>query len=456
MQKGTPYKLLHPKELPTVERGRVGSLLNQWFPFVFPWSTLVGMTGAVISKDEITFVRGRMMGGKFHVAAATQLISEDIDQRKLQTACRGSEPVCVCLPRINTLVRHFRLPAESADEIDSMLPHLLENELPSSSDHYSWVWEPLPSRDEGFSLVAVYIARNEQVQEYLAPLSQAGCNIVGLVPEGWAWAYAVGQVMDAENPVEETQARSIVIKRSSNYYLVVERSGRLLFDMLLPVNDAPEGSAMAEAREQFQGHFDFPLPDPVIWPDAEAPQNIFFAGSVAATGLEHDNLMISRDLRAKAGRRTWLGTLAGIGKLAVLGSLIWFTLTLVQDHRTRQHLAALNERLAEESTQVAVLEAEFNAIRESTRTRAGNTEILLVISSLRSQVKKPIYIEHFSYVQGRGVTLRGGAPASSHVLEMTEKLSADPLWLGLRVMQLRTERVNSADQVHFVVEGQLR
>ena len=266
----------------------------------------------------------------------------------------------------------------------------------------------------------------------------------------------MGQVMNTEGPDDEVPTRSIIIRRKTNHYLVVERSGRLLFDMILPPDVPQNDSNLAEAREQFGRLFDFPLPEPVVWPDAEPPENIFFAGSVAASALEHDNLMISSSLRAQSGRRTWTSTLAGLGKLTLLAGVIWLALTLIQDNRTRQHLAALELQLDEERPRVEVLETEFNAIRESNQTRAGNTEILLVISSLRSQIQKPIYVEHFSYVQGRGVTLRGGAPSSSHVLEMTEKLSADPLWEGLRVMQLRTERVNAKDQVHFVVEGQLR
>ena len=70
-------------------------------------------------------------------------------------------------------------------------------------------------------------------------------------------------------------------------------------------------------------------------------------------------------------------------------------------------------------------------------------------------MKSPIYLENMDYVKGRGITLRGGAPSSSDVLEMTETLADDPLWRGLRVMQLRSEKFNGTDRVHFVVEGQL-
>ena len=456
MQSSLPHKLMQDKDIPSGAGGPAGGVLGRWFPFVFPWSTLVGMTGAVIADGKITLTRGRLAGGKFHIEAATHLDLEDADQSKLQNACGGSEPVCVCLARSSTLVRHFHLPTESADEINSMLAHLLENELPTSIDHYSWVWDALPSGDEGFSQVAVYIARNDQMEEYLAPLISAGCNVVGLVPEGWAWAYAVGQVREAEGVDDEGEPRCILIKRKTSCYLVVEQSGRLLFDMVLPLNVLQDGSLLAEARDKFESLFDLPLPNFVVWPDAEAPENAFFAAAVGASALERDKLMISSKLHSRAGRRNWLVTLAGLGKLILLTGLVWLALTLVQDHRTRQHLAALEKQLEEESPRVQVLEKEFNAIRESTRARAGNTEILLVISSLRSEIKKPIFVEHFSYVQGRGVTLRGAAPTSSHVLEMTEKLTADPLWEGLRVMQLRTERVNTTEQVHFVVEGQLR
>jgi hypothetical protein len=39
---------------------------------------------------------------------------------------------------------------------------------------------------------------------------------------------------------------------------------------------------------------------------------------------------------------------------------------------------------------------------------------------------------------------------------MMERLANDPLWRSLRVMQLRSEKIDGVDRVHFVVEGSLK
>jgi hypothetical protein len=158
----------------------------------------------------------------------------------------------------------------------------------------------------------------------------------------------------------------------------------------------------------------------------------------------------------RTSRRTWLDTLGRVGRLAALAAVLWLVFALIQDRQMRGYLGGLEEQIAQEQEQVTVLEREFQAIRESFRSRVGNTEILQVVTSLRRQVRSPIYIEHLDYVDGGGVTLRGAAPTSAHVLEMTDALAADPLWQGLRVVQLRTGSYAGTEMVHFVIEGQLQ
>ena len=443
--------------------------VGRWSPFVFPWSALQRMTSVVISDSGITLVRGRLDGRNFQVDGAIHLPGGDAARSLAKLEIPGKEPVCVCLPRSRTLVRHFRVPAESDAEIEAMLPHLLAGELPMSIEHFSWVWSPLPTREEDFILVAVHVARNDRLEEFLAPLAEADLNIVGLIPEGWSWAHAIGQVTDRQDPAEEPDARSIIIRSDGGLHLVVESSGHLLFDMILPPpvgqttqpldRDDPK---LTHARREFDDLLGFPLPEPEIWPDAlESDENLerekpFFAASVAAAGLGHDRLMMPLEMQQRTRRRMALGTLAKLGRLGVLAALLWLVLTVYEDGRTRRYLTALEQQVTEEALRVEDLEMEYNAIRENNRQRAGSTEILQVLASLRRYVKAPIQLAHLNYVQGRGVTLRGAAPTSVKVLEMTEQLETDPLWQGLRVMQLRSEKRDGASQVQFVVEGRLK
>ena len=460
MDIGENLRLHLPRETgETLGTGRTGlpGLVGRWSPFVFPWSALQRMTGVVVSESGVTLARGRLDGRFFHVEGTARLSEGDLSLDPGSMGIPGSEPVCVCLPRDRTMVRHFRVPATSETEIEAMLPHLMAGELPQSIEHFSWVWSPLPVQEEGFTLVAVYVARNDQLGEFLAPLVGAGLNIVGLVPEGWGWAHAIGQVGSGGDAADETGPRCVVIRGERNHYLVVEYMGRLLFDSTVPASLPLENGV----RMGFENLLGFPLPVPKIWPDAlPSPEDadrekLFFAASVAAAGLEYPRVMVTGDLKQRSRRRTALGALAGMGRLAALFALIWLAFTVVEDTRARGYLAVLERQLADDGTRVETLQMEYNAIRESNRDRTGNSEILQVMSSLRRHVKAPIFLAHLNYVEGRGVTLRGKAPASSNVLEMTEKREADPLWKGLRVMQLRSEKRAGAKEVHFVVEGQL-
>ncbi len=472
MRLGREMKIHCPPETgKPVRDERTGPLsrVGRWSPFVFPWSAMQRMTSVIISEAGITLVRGRLDGNFFHVDGATHLSGGDAPLKLAKLEIPGKEPVCVCLPRSRTMVRHFRVPAESTAEIEAMLPHLLAGELPMAIENFSWVWSPLPTREEGFTLVAVHVARNDRLEEFLAPLAEANLNIVGLVPEGWGWAHTIEQVTGRQDPAEEPEARSIITRCDDAFHLVVESLGQLLFEQLFSLSNFQtlesldwDGSGFAEVRKEFEDLLGFPLPKPEIWPDVLEsnenfePEKLFFAASVAAAGLGHDQLMMPRELQQHTRRRMALGTLAKLGRLGALAVLLWLLFTVYEDGQTRRYLASLEHQVTEDAIRVEDLEMEYNAIRESNRQRAGSTEILQVVASLRRHVKAPIQLAHLNYVQGRGVTLRGVAPSSVKVLEMTEQLETDPLWEGLRVMQLRSEKRDGSNQVQFVVEGRLK
>ncbi|MBU8869874.1 MAG: hypothetical protein KOO60_03255 [Gemmatimonadales bacterium] len=455
---------------------RVMSVLGFRPPFVLPWSSPVRMSGAAISEAGITLAHGRLVGVHYQVDSATRIGGTNMMLGIFERNQHEGEPVCVGLPRKRTFVRHFHVPSESEAEIETMLPHLLASELPMSIDHYSWVWELLLPPDEGDSLVAVYIARNDGLAEFLSPLEEVGFNIVGLIPEGWAWAHAIREAGQSEGGPDEDQPQSVIVRDDSGPYLVVQKSGKLLFDAkLAPATLHDPGDSteyenclidwdsptFVELRKKFEDLLGFPLPEPVIWPDAlehqpeKGKESFFFSASIAASGIEQERLLVPEILLKKNPRRVFLRTFAVLGRLSLVAALAWLAFMMFEDHQISGYLNVLNQQIRQEQPGIENLEVEFNAIRENSRERAENVEILRALTSLRRNLKAPIFLEHLSYVQGRGITLRGGASASSQVLEMTDLLAMDPLWQELRVTQLRSEQASGVERVHFVVEGQL-
>lgn len=458
-------------------QGRYLRRMGHWFPLVFPWSGLHRMTGIVTSAAGSTMVRGRLDNRFFNPEKSIHQPADHSGPTVTGLGLRPGEPACICLPRNQTLVRHFRVPTRSETEIEAMIPHLLAAELPMGLEHFSWVWALLPSPDEESALVAVHVAKNDRLEEFLGPLSTANLNVVGLIPEGWSWAHAMSQF--GHEP--DNRAHSIVIRgEDAPLLLVVAQAGQLLFDLELPHAACPapaesgqgnpadkwavkwEGPEFAAARSAFQDTLGFALPEPDIWPDAlsdtdEIEQQEFcFAASVAAAGLGHDRLLLPPDRVHRSRRQTALGTLTGLGRLGAFVVVIWLGLLAYESSQTHQYLATLQQQLTTEALRVENLQMEYDAIREDSRKQTGNTEILLVMDSLRRHVKAPVHLAHLNYVQDSGVTLRGVAPAGSHVLAMMDELATDPLWQGLRVVQLRSEKVRGADQTQFVVEGHLK
>jgi len=421
------------------------------------------MTSVVISGSDVSVVHGRLDGRSFRVEDEIHRSGPDGVGGFVDVGRRFKGPACLCLPRDRTLVRHFRVPAESESEIEAMLPHLLAGELPQAVERFSWAWSQVPDRDDGFTIVTVFLARNDQLEAYLAPVADVGLNVVTLIPEGWGWARVLGLVGGTGIAGDEPVNQTFVIQREGAPYLVVEREGQLLYDEILPAGDSLDwdGPAVAGVRQSFEDLYGVPLARPQAWlgtgpvDGAGYGSDNSFAAAVAAIGLDCPRALLPPARLRQSRRRTFLRAAAGLARLGVVAAVIWLAFTVFAEGRTRRHLDDLERQLAEQAPRVAVLEAESAAIRESRGERAAGTEILQAVASLRRHVKAPIHLEHLNYVQGRGLTLRGGAPANADVLEMLEQLSTDPLWRSLRVMQLRSETVGGADRVHFIVEGRM-
>jgi hypothetical protein len=446
--------------------------LRRWFPFVFPWSGLRCMTGVVVDRSGVTVARGRQDGRRFKVEDVIHRPGPDLAGCLEDLGSRYDGPACASLPRHRTLVRHFRVPAESEAEVEAMLPHLLAGELPLSIEHFSWVWSRPPTDQDGYSLVTVYVSRNDQLEAFLAPLVDAGLNVVNLVPEGWSWARVASQSGSAGGEADEPVSHSFVIQVDGAPYLIVERGGQLLFDMMLPgvpgagaaspsgrADALPEDGGLAAARERYAELFGEEMPPPRRWSvegDGDGSSDEIrrrFATAVAAEGMKSERSLLPPSYRRRCRRRTLRDAAGGLARLGLVAAVIWMALAAWQDVLERRYLASLEAEIAEQAAAVAVLEQEHAAIRESNRERTAGTGVLQALTSLRQHVRPPIYIEHVNYVESQGVTLRGGAPGNDAVLEMMERLAGDPLWRNLRVMQLRSEAVDGADRIHFVIEG---
>lgn len=449
-------------------RTRLSRAVSRWSPFVFPWSSLQSMTGVVVSRVGVVLAHGRLDGRRFRVEEVVQRPGPDVAGCLDDLGTRYPGPACASLPRNRTLVRYFRVPADSETEIKAMLPHLLAAELPLGVENFSWVWSSWPTSEEGYSVVTVYVSRNDQLEAYLAPLAEAGLNVVNLVPEGWTWARVLDLDGGAGEAAVEPVDQSFVIHLEGAPYLIVARGGQLLFDTILPVMTAADadgvardGPALEEASRRFTELFDAPLPPPHHCAASAGGAldggrvEHRFAAAVAAGGLAGGGALLPPSAQRRCRRRTMRDAAAGLARLGLTVALIWLALASWELDQSRRYLAVMEGELATQAATVAVLENEYAAIRDSSRERVAGTRILRVLDSLQSHVRPPIFLENLDYVQGQGVTLRGGAPANDSVLEMMERLASDPLWRGLRVMQLRSERIDGADRIHFVVEGRL-
>lgn len=469
---------------------RIGVRTDAWWP----WNSPVRLTGAAVSGAGVALARGRLLGDRFEVEVGESIPGTNFLLGVYDTERWAGREVCVGLPRSRTLLRYYPVPAESESEIATMLPHLLANDLPTALEHYSWVWSPVQDAGDGRRLVAVYVARNDTLMDFIQPLEEAGLRVAGLVPEGWAWAHAARERDRLRESDAAGAPASVLVRGDTEHHLIVHRDGVVLHDGMieapsrsfvagaldldieipLPAWDGPE---LSEAREEFAARHGFAMPRFVAWPDeleAEAlerdgPEDedgeetdvaertgVCFAASVAACALEQPLSMLPQQLRRRNRGRTMSRTLGVLARLAVIAALAWLALMMIEDRRLGHYLAGLETRIVAQEAEVGELETQLGAVREHSREQTHQAAIQRALASLRQRLDKPIYLESVTYSRGRGITLRGAAPTSEQVFAMTDQLAQDPLWQSLRVTQLRSEQSAGGERVHFVVEGQLQ
>ncbi len=372
--------------------------LARRLPLAAPWSPLQTMTGLVVEAQGVALARGRLDGRLFRVQETLHLPGPDLagSLREMGRVCDG--PVCVQLPAGRTMVRRFEAPAQSDAELEAMLPHLLASELPQALDNFAWTWRALPAETAGFTLAEVHVARCDQLEEFIKPLTAAGLNVVDLVPEEWS----------------REQARSWV------------------------------GGAGVEVDE--------PVSNSFVNQDEGAP---CLAASVEAYGLARRRSLLPPSQARRCRRRLAWDAAVRTGGVLLVAALVWLAAGVQGAVSDRARLEDLRSVIAERAAAVAELDRQHAAIRESERLGHGGAEILQVLDTLRRRVERPTHLDHLDYVAGRGVTLRGQAATSSAVLEMGERLSEAPAWRGLRVTELRSERVDGTEMVHFVIEARM-
>jgi hypothetical protein len=422
-----------------------------------PWPRVGGL---VVDAGGVTLVRGRLVGDRFEAAVAVHEPGPDIAGALRRVGARVRGPVCVSLPRSRTLARQFRVPAEDDTEIAAMLPHLLAGDLPLPVDRFSWGWSRAPLV-AGYSLVTVYLARDDQLDAFIAPLVEAGLDVVGVVPEAWSWARTLAHAGGAGEPGDGPVSQAFVIQLDGAPCLLVERGGELLFDTMLP-GGGHDDVDLAAASRRFAELFDEPLPPVAAGPgvarDGASAERTWsrFAAAVAAGAADPRRLLLPAGQRQAARRRLVRRTAGRLVRLAALAAVAWTALMVWDGRRSVEHLAVLRSEIAAGAAEAAVLESQWAAVCAADQAGSGRAAVLTALTSLRRQVTAPVHLEHLEYTSAHGVTLRGAAPGNEHVLAMMEKLAGDPVWKSLRVVQLRTAGDEAAGQVSFVVEGALK
>ena len=439
-------------------------------PFVFPATALVRMTGLVVRGDACAVAHGHQDGTHFHVDTIAHESGPDALERTAELCARLEGPVCVAVPRSILLHRHFQVPAVDDAEIEAMLPHLLAQDLPSSVDDFAWTWSRVKTSAERAVLVKVFVARNSQLDEFVAPLLGAGIPVVDLVPEGWARAHLVERAEGPRAPDGGPVDLSFVIPGEGAFRLVVTRGADLLYDNVVtdaePILTSREGVStwnpasvqLATAAAEFERLFEAPLPLPSRIDDegCEPTEDLRFAAAVAVVGLERHRAMMPPERHRANRRRLLLTGLVDVGLLLVIAALVGLAFLTADTVRDREHLETIERRLDAQQARVDDLERKAETIREHERSASDDRTALRVLESLRRDVRPDVVLAHLEYSKGRVVTLRGAAPETGAVLDMTETLGSDATWLDLRVVQLQARPGNGSHPVHFVVEGRVR
>ena len=440
-------------------------------PFVFPGSSLLRMTGIVRSGTHVTIAHGRQDGSNFHVEHAETFSGTDAVDRAARQCRRFDAPVCAAVPRGLLLDRHYRVPGRDDAEVEAMLGHLLAGDLPLPVDEYAWTWSRVPGETEPMQLVKVFVARNDHLDTFAEPFTRAGLPVVDLVPASWALARVVDRAGGPGAGADEPVTSSFVVPSEGAACLLVTRGGELLYDAPLPecapagwpdggtVSDPAQAASWKAIEGAYRELFGRPLPPPRTWHPGEDDDGersrIHLAAAVATVGLERHRALMPPERDGANRRRLLISGLRDVFQIVVVSLLVVLSVFLYQDARDCDHLDALERELAGQAERVATLRREAEAVRDFERG-TNEASVLAALRSLRRNVPSPIALDHLDYDDARVVTLRGGAPGTRPVLEMADVLAADPLWDGVRVVQLRSQPDGGRAPVHFVLEGRLR
>ncbi len=420
-------------------------------------SSPLKMTSAVGDGRDVFFTTGARVGGAFQISRClTTALAKDgagfVDNPRKHGI--GTNQMCLCLPRRQTISRYVKVPSSDPAELASMVPYQLAVDLPLALEDVCWTSEVVTELDDGFCLVLAQLVRTDQVSRLVQPFQKAGFVVEGLVPEGWAWAHLLHEHLeDSPDPV------SALIPHPDGTYLIVAQAGNLLYDTLL---NTTNGDSLETAGQKYTEIFGQPLPEPVRWqpPAGDTDQTdrttaAFFGGSLAAIGCQHRHSLAPDDLRQHNLRRSVRMALRGTAAL-VLCVLLLCTAVLCGDlwilQQRHDQLTSLQGDDHEEITELA---EQYQAIKNNQGYDRDSFEYLHILAALQEAHQSQMKFEQVRYVRDGSVVLRGSAPDGEAVVDLLDDLTQNPLWRNSHIQRMQAVESGRRQATLFTIKADL-
>lgn len=152
-----------------------------------PWRRTACLGLCWLESDfSVTTVVCRGRGAEWDFA--TQHIASPEQAAILRRSAGKAARWCVLLPRSLYLQRLLEIPRVPAAEADAILRLEILAALPPRYGEFECSWRQLEPRKEGLDRCEVYVARRQDVDEYLARVRQLGLGTDLLVPTALAWS----------------------------------------------------------------------------------------------------------------------------------------------------------------------------------------------------------------------------------------------------------------------------
>ncbi len=392
----------------------------------------------------------------------------------------GAGEALLVLPRHELIIKYLRLPTNDAGRIATMIDFELQAHSPWPLESTVASHEFLESQDDGHSLIALYMAKLETVQDHLNRLEALHVSPTRVEPTTRGLAVLLASVPNAELPAlyvcDEGVSEYVRLSRGHHAY---SRGTTGDTDPLAAFRESVESDERRHGNDASSYHFVVGGVDPALVAGMVADdrgdvlidsvQDTSFAVMNGVTGLSADVLtgvagtvgvidpVESANLLPEADRRR-LQIRQFVKQARIFAVLIaWLvavvTGALYYEYRNLDgRIAKAQQRIEDLGPDIQALREKNHALTQFQRERAKVSLPLRIVLELYDRTPKTMAISSFRYEERGRLILGGEARGYPEVFDFVNALEESPILQNCQSKHTSDPAYSVGNWIEFRVE----